>query len=261
MAPFFYCDYPAGSSLVGTRFKVSMDDLEQDIAGSQNPLLHVLSSPSFRRDAESIAHLDEALVTQVGESLGAINDFISPNIVGKIAKDHIKDEKAQGAIVRYVWNLQAYFQTSEREIGSFLQICVDALERAYGNDPQFPLDALIIRTKLLVAEFPGITKYFKAAKVATRTGWQAQQAAIVCDIRPVFDKQRTSVDGAVLLSTLRIDYQSNEGDEVLELRVSKTFLLQAQEEIARALMKLDALNSLCDKASLKIVDLEEVYRS
>ena len=64
-----------------------------------------------------------------------------------------------------------------------------------------------------------------------------QTTRIVTDIRPIFDNEVTSIDGAVVSFTLRLSYDNNEGNHGLSLAMNQTDVKALRDQCDRALKK------------------------
>jgi hypothetical protein len=81
-----------------------------------------------------------------------------------------------------------------------------------------------------------------------------QSARVVTDIRPVFNDEATVIEGAVISHTLRIRYDSAEGDHSLSLAMDETDLRELQKQCQRAIQKAaEALRLMTDGAKVRAV--------
>jgi len=70
---------------------------------------------------------------------------------------------------------------------------------------------LIIRIELL-ANSAGIAKQYKANRLAEAISGELKSFQIICDIRPIFDGDRKHIDGAIPVSTARLEYAYGFGE-------------------------------------------------
>ncbi len=112
---------------------------------------------------------------------------------------------------------------------------------------------LTARLRKLVAEPVGIAKQYKASELVEATGAELESFRIICDMRPIFDRRRARIDGAIPLAILRLDY-SKPDDElaVVELRITEKQLTQFEEKIADAKLKLKMIKELLSRQELPI---------
>jgi hypothetical protein len=113
------------------------------------------------------------------------------------------------------------------------------------NAARLPEETLLtIRDRLtrLVRDYPSLVRYRKAQGLKTRTGRTAESITITCDLRPVFDQTRQTVEGLLPLMTLRVGSSNNEGNDSLEVLLSAEDLDTLGKEVEKAKQKLEALS-------------------
>jgi hypothetical protein len=114
-------------------------------------------------------------------------------------------------------------------------------------------EKLIDRLRKLVANPSGIAKQFKARELVDATGAELDSFRIICDIRPIFDRSREQIDGAIPLTILRLDYSKPDGESaVVELRVTEKQISQFEEKIANTKLKLRMIKELLSHQELPI---------
>ena len=76
----------------------------------------------------------------------------------------------------------------------------------------------------------------------TLTGNQAKQVEIVCDARPVFDRERTKIEGFVTLTTLKLVCETQADDtSCIEIMLSPELVGELLDKAAKAQKKLHVL--------------------
>ena len=93
-----------------------------------------------------------------------------------------------------------------------------------------------------------ILNQIKYENLQTIVGNQFQNADIICDIRPVFDNTRNSVEDIVPVTTLKIRYLTQtEETKVLEVIVSERHIEELAEKVRMARQKWDVLRKIFAK--------------
>jgi len=84
-------------------------------------------------------------------------------------------------------------------------------------------------------------------------GAELDSFRIICDIRPIFDRSRERIDGAIPLTLLRLDYSKPDGESaVVEVRVTEKQITQFEDKIANAKLKLRMIKELLSRQELPI---------
>ena len=84
-------------------------------------------------------------------------------------------------------------------------------------------------------------------------GAELDDFRIICDIRPIFDKQRERIEGAIPLAVLRLEYSKPDGESaVVEVRVTEKQIAKFGEKIADASLKLRVIKELLVKQDIPI---------
>ena len=71
-----------------------------------------------------------------------------------------------------------------------------------------------------------------------------QSARVVTDIRPVFSQDATWIEGSVVSHTLRLRYDSTEGDHSISIAVDESDIRELERQCRRALLKAQTARTL-----------------
>jgi hypothetical protein len=81
-----------------------------------------------------------------------------------------------------------------------------------------------------------------------------QSARVVTDIRPVFSEDAGCIDGSVVSHTLRLRYDSTEGDHSISIAMDEADIRELERQCKRALLKAQTARILMtDKANVPTV--------
>jgi hypothetical protein len=81
---------------------------------------------------------------------------------------------------------------------------------------------------------------------------------ILTDIRPVFDDARSSIIGGIIAQTIRIEYETEDGDRSLSIVLDADSVRNLREECDRALAKAkEARRLIGEKCGIRTVELHE----
>jgi len=108
--------------------------------------------------------------------------------------------------------------------------------RAKWNDVKGPLQVLFAAA--------AVTLVSKATDLAFDYANLFQGARIITDIRPVYDKDATKIDAAVISYTLRLHYDNRAGDHSLSVALDESDVRLLREQCDRALRKARLAQSM-----------------
>ncbi len=108
--------------------------------------------------------------------------------------------------------------------------------------PQEKFNALSKNLSILFPHASSIVRTKKAYELLTATGNEVKGVRFVCDARPVFNKSRTEVDGFVLITTLKIHFESSKSEsKEIEFVLTPSELDAFIDEAADAKKKINVL--------------------
>lgn len=107
-------------------------------------------------------------------------------------------------------------------------------------------------TKLLSIRAVAVS--VKAARVLLDTERHVHDATICTDMRPVFDTPGSSIDGYLLMHTLRIAFAEDGKDQDIYFFLDNMDLDTLEEAIQRARRKASVLRATADTAGMKIIE-------
>jgi hypothetical protein len=119
-------------------------------------------------------------------------------------------------------------------------------EADHRNAERFPAESwgsLESKLRQLIQEYPAVGRYRKAQRLASITGNRVVGVELICDARPIFDKDRERVEGMLPTTTLKLVYEKqNEDIRVTEVLLSAEMLGELLEKANRAQQKLRVLS-------------------
>jgi len=100
--------------------------------------------------------------------------------------------------------------------------------------------------------FPAVELAIKASRLVTDVGSQLDRVTLVCDLRPVFDDARTSVQGLIPLTTLKIVAHGEDATHPasFEVQLGEKELEELYEKVSRARMKVATLKAFVAKTGV-----------
>ncbi len=212
---------------------------------------HLAQDADFLEDAQYILKLDEDAYLRLATQLAKTDTFLSHSELVAIVGETL-DEGAD-RIASIIYHLGGVVHDADMDAMDAMDELGKAIEeKAESLEPQ-DRRMLTDRLRKLVAEPIGIAKQYKARQLVDAIGAELDAFRIICDIRPIFDKKREQIDGAIPLAILRLEYSKPDGESaVVELRVTEKQIAEFGEKIADANLKLRMIKELLNSQHVPV---------
>ncbi|HKI17947.1 MAG TPA: hypothetical protein VKA15_08700 [Isosphaeraceae bacterium] len=216
------------------------------IAGSPEDIVRGVNvPPQMISDLLEISRIPPPVVAQIGASVEKASGFLDDARLQKLVKGVISDEKTAAAVVNALRNLRP--PAVERTL-SALKEWRDADPRHVAEFDDEALAAVTSNLPRLIRPSPALDRQRKARRLRTLTGHQGKEVEIVCDARPVFDRERTTIEGFVMETTLKLVYESQSEDlNCIEIMLSAKLLGQLLDKARKAKKKLQVLGESIER--------------
>ena len=210
------------------------------VAGSPDDLIRGVTVPQqMISDLLEISKIPHGVIEKIGSAVEGARGFLDDTGLQELVKDAISEKTAADAVVHALRNLRP----------SSVPQTLDALEEWRHADARhvekFSDEAFAsVRVALpqLVRPSAALERQKKAGRLRTLTGNQAKQVEIVCDARPVFDRERTKIEGFVTLTTLKLVCETQADDtSCIEIMLSPELVGELLDKAAKAQKKLHVL--------------------
>ena len=210
---------------------------------------HLAQDEDFLDDAKQIIELDEDAYLRLATELAKSDDFLSRSDLAAIVSECVADASDQIATI--IHRIGGIVHDADMDATDAMDALAKAIEdKAESLDVQ-DRRKLTDRLRKLVAEPIGIAKQYKARDLVDAIGAELDSFRIICDIRPIFDRSRERIDGAIPISILRLEYTTSDGNSaVVELRVTEKQITQFEDKIADAKLKLKMIKELLASQNL-----------
>lgn len=191
------------------------------------------------KDLIAVSQVPHEDLSRLAEMLQKQEGFLDMRRLATQASLALKQESHKLAAVATITNLRA---SRLDKILQGLQSWHDASPR---NAERLPdVQAVADALRIIVRDYPALARYRKAQHLASLTGQKVESVDFLCDLRPVFDKDRQSVEGVIALTTIRITLeQADESTKVFEAVIPEGALDELIEKARKAKQKLDVLGT------------------
>jgi hypothetical protein len=212
---------------------------------------HLAQDEDFLDDGKQIIELDEDAYLRLATKLAKSEAFLSRSDLAAIVRECVDD--GSDRIAEIIHRIGGIVHDADMDATD----AMDALAKAIEDKAEIlgvqDRQKLTDRLRKLVAEPVGIAKQYKARVLVNAIGAELDSFRIICDIRPIFDRSRERIDGAIPLTVLRLDYSTPDGETaVVEVRVTEKQIAQFEEKISDAKLKLRMIKELLSGQELPI---------
>jgi hypothetical protein len=219
--------------------EITLDDLMSGI----------VVSPEMVQDLRVVAQLDGAAVARITGGLSQLQGFQTQDTVRQALQTCLAQPNPDVAksILRTLLNLK------QNELDRTLSNLDRWRQKTPDRQSDFTDDmfqSLRRNLESLVGSYAGIDLLRKANRLLREVGNEFKDIAFFCDMRPVFDRSRTNVEGFVTLANMRLVYLSQDGSRhACELALTEEELRRMISEGNKALGKLDVLKATIERVA------------
>ena len=190
----------------------------------------------FLADAKAILELDKAAFDALVEALSKCDSFLD----GKGLKSVVEGSLGRSKSTSDVLDVVRILSRMLRELGDPIKQTMGKFRSAIKEHseaiPEDQREKLGERLEKLILAPKGLGLQWKADQLRKTTGIELEDIQLICDIRPVFDDARSTIMGAIPISTLKLDVVDRDGaPRSIEIRLTEKQLaeLASKAELAR----------------------------
>lgn len=212
---------------------------------------HLAQDEDFLTDVEQIINLDEDAYLRLATQLAKADTFLNRSDLAGIVSEALGEESDE--IASIIYRIGGIVHDADMDATDAMDALALAIEEKSESLEPEERKTLTERLRKLVAEPVGIAKQYKARELVDAIGSELDEFRIICDIRPIFDRSRERIDGAIPLAMLRLDYSKPDGESaVLEVRLTEKQITQFEAKIADAKLKLKMIKELLSSQGLPV---------
>ncbi len=209
------------------------------------------------RDAKTLLDLETGQIEEVCRELEGFPGFLDRMKTEELIGSVIEDRHTCRAVARLIANVDRRLRATGQNVDQLLSHIGEWLKdegnQRKGLLSESEFEELKTRLPLLLRRVPGLERQAKAERLSQATGLPLEKIEIICDLRPVFDKDRDHVEGMIPYTTLRIVCKGADGLPVaLEAILSQQDVSQLVRASANAEKKLARLRDLLAEKQLPI---------
>jgi hypothetical protein len=218
----------------------------------------VFESESFIADAREVIKTPPEQFTQALETVSAAGGFLDEaGLAGKLTSIEIPAQR--NALRNFIsafasWRASALsIKDTEGVLARIhLQLAEALSEQSFATGEEATLAERV--KAIWNAPFPAVDLAIKASRLVTEVGSQVDKISLVCDLRPIFDESRSTVQGLVPLTTLKIVSHGEDAvhPDTFEVQLTEKELEELHEKVTLARTKVRSLKGFVAKAGVAL---------
>lgn len=197
-------------------------------------------SQQLLRDLLALSAMPNETIAVLASDLQGQSPFVS---LQSLLNKHVSNSEASEAIARLITNLDVDAIPLATQWVQTWRESFDEDKRPLSDD-DFNLFTRNLSTLLQPSTIAVVRRTQKAASLLLATGNQITGLAFVCDVRPVYNEDKSDIEGFVPLTTMKLYFdRPNAEKEAVEIVLSADQLDEVFDRVARARDKLSVMQS------------------
>ncbi len=195
----------------------------------------------FVRDASDVLRIDPPVFDQLLQGL-AEPRFLDRTEIRNVVAHTLGESELAQRVSRLIGRISAMVRQADEPPQEAMHLLREALVDQCEEGEVQKRSQIAGRLERLILEPPGLTQQHKAEQLASLVEAELDEAQLICDMRPVFDDERSEIQGAVPISRLILDLTRSDGSSVrTEVGITEAQILELRDRADAAIRKLDAI--------------------
>lgn len=207
---------------------------------------------AFISDVKRILQIDNAHLDRLEEALSQAGSFLDPNTLSRVVDDALDGNEASSDISNTIWHLSQVLHSADEQPEAAAAQLNEAIVNSSAEISEDEGRWLGERIQKLAVQPAGFARQRKAQRLSEATGAELVDLQIISDIRPVFNEDRSDIEGAVPVTTLRLDIAESAGcPSTIQVHLTEQQLADLLMKAESARKKIGVIKkALHDKAIL-----------
>jgi hypothetical protein len=208
-------------------------------------------------DAKVLLELQLDQLGSLAQELTSFDGFLDKPTLKKIVKSFVPNEDHAVRVYRLISQIDESLRQTKSGLPGLFDRMAEAIQAPENKENPLltpaQFDELKRRMSIIIKPYAGLNRQAKAQRLSEATGLRLENVEIICDLRPVFDNERESVEGVIPYTILRIVSIGADGLPVaMETILTQAELGELAEKSEAAVKKLDRLRALLAEKELPI---------
>jgi hypothetical protein len=197
----------------------------------------LVKGDEFTHDARAVAAVPQEQLEKALAELDGATGFVGPTKLQEIVGSVIADSAVARDVASFIGNLE---QLQRRMGSSFLDEFQRDFEKHSVLDKAQKQRIIAVLPRVLQKR-TALDHNAKAQTLASRLGGHLYHFSITCDLRPVFNDARDTIDGMFPVTTLKVQVHETYESTCVTASLSAKELTKISEQVANAQKKAAAL--------------------
>jgi len=207
----------------------------------------IARSSVFIRDATEVSRISEddfsnltSALQTAGQCQTRLSDYLD---------DKTQNKSGLQSLINFLVNLtrlRTAYKLSPRDSEKILMPIIESALKDQDSS-KFDKQAFLHRLPALLADYDLVTREIKISDLDSKTAADLEEFAILCDLRPLFSEEGTSVDYFIPRATLHIQFDVAGQSQSHDIRISEKQIIDITEKAIRARKKIAALSAFAEE--------------
>ncbi|MGE5611162.1 MAG: hypothetical protein ACM359_18065 [Bacillota bacterium] len=207
---------------------------------------------AFLKDTKSILDIDEGTFDTLALTLTKFDSFLDKRTAESLVTTVLGKGEQGTRIAKLIWRLNDMLREPDEPFEKSMQAFRSAMLEPSDASSSENRQKLVKRIETLLLA-PGFARQHKAERLADATGAALDELQLICDIRPVFNDDRTAIDGVVPVTTLKLVTIEPDGEAVrVEIHMTEQQLAELASKAESAQRKLKAIKDTLASKSITL---------
>ena len=209
----------------------------------------------FLADAKVVLALEDSVCAALSDALTTETSFLDRETLRGVVKRVLGPEVLDAeAVADFIWLLhRALRHESDETVDRSVALLREAIAEHSNKLTKQQKKQLADRIEKLVAAPSGLARQHKAEQLAEATGTELEDLQVICDVRPVFNEARSEIEGAIPISTLKLDVTNPDGSPSrIEVRLTESQVTDLCAKAQYAESKLLVIKRLLAEKSIAL---------
>lgn len=212
----------------------------------------------FVKEAKFLLAYNEVVTERIASALVQHQGFLSFETTVAVIDEVLRNRDDAEKLARLLVRFAAGHRDNEDGIARLMNRIAHWKSTAGGSeisDADWGRLAATLRT--LIRPYPGLLRFHKAKDLSKATGYEFERFRIICDVRPVYDSTRESIEGYIPFATVKLVCTGEDGlPRSLEAIVSPKELASILEDSKEAVKKMSILSEELTRFGARIPSFE-----
>lgn len=183
---------------------------------------HLAKDEGFVSDAKTILQIDDEKLDALAQALAQDESFLDRRTLSRVVEESLGSGENASDVSRIVWRLNQILRDADEPLEETVALLKGAISEFSEAISDADRDSVGERLEKLAAVPKAFARQQKAQQLAEATGAELEEIQIICDMRPVFDEERSKIEGAIPITTLRLSTIGADGiPSSIEVRLTE----------------------------------------